>query len=83
MHEIQAMVDGMVLVTLRVEIAIRTPAVTDDPSAGFDPVTYDRQCFGGSVRYGNKKCSAGSSFKAAKHPLTLNRLSPMIIGNFV
>jgi hypothetical protein len=34
--ELDAVVDSAVRVTLRVEIAVRTPAVTDDSSAGFD-----------------------------------------------
>ena len=66
-------------VTLRTKIAVHTPAITDERSAGFDPVTYDgRQCVNGSVPYGYKKCSAGLSFNIAKHPLTLNRVSPII-----
>ena len=54
--EVDAVVDGAVRETLKVEIAVRTLAVTDDRSARFDPGMYDgRQCVGGSVRYGNKK----------------------------
>jgi len=40
-NELYAMVDGAVCVTSRVEIAVRTPAVTDDRSAGFDPCVYN------------------------------------------
>ena len=77
--ERDAMVDGAVLVTLRVETAIRTPAIADDLRAWFDPFTYKiHQHVSGSVWYGNKKCSAGPSFDTAKHPLTLNRVTPMI-----
>jgi len=77
--KVDAIVDGAVLETLRVEIAVRTPALTDDRSAGFDPGMYNcHQCVSGSVRNRNKKCSAGSSFNTAKHPLTLDRVSPMV-----
>ena len=49
--EIQAMIDGAVLVTLRLEIAIRTSAIADDHRAWFDPFTYkSHQRVGGSVR---------------------------------
>jgi hypothetical protein len=51
---------GAVLVTQRLNIPVRSPAITDELSAGFDPGTNDvRQCVGGSVRYGNKECSTG------------------------
>ena len=74
------MVDGAMRVTLRTEIVVRTPAITNDRSAGFDPVTYyGQKCVGGSVLYGNKKCFAGLSFNTAKHPLTLNMVIPMIL----
>jgi hypothetical protein len=39
--ECNAVTDGAMRVTLRFKIAVRTPAVTDNCSAGFDPVTYD------------------------------------------
>jgi hypothetical protein len=78
--KVDAMVDGAVLETLRVEIAVRTPAITDDRSAAFDPGMYNcRQYASGSVRNSNKKCSAGPSFNTAKHPLTLDRVSPMVL----
>jgi len=35
--KVDAVVDGAVRETLRAEIAVRTPAVADDFSAGFDP----------------------------------------------
>jgi hypothetical protein len=38
-YELNAVVDGAVCVTLCLESPIRTPAVTDDRSARFDPVT--------------------------------------------
>ena len=40
---------------------------------------YGQKCVGGSVRYRNQKCFAGLSFDIAKHPLTLNRVTPMIL----
>ena len=74
--EVDVVVDSAVRETLRVEIAVHTPTITDDRSAGFDPGMYDgRQCVGGSVLYGNKKCSVGPSFNTAKHPLTLMMVS--------
>jgi hypothetical protein len=78
--KVDAVVDGAVHETLRVEIAVRTPAVADDCSARFDPGMYNgHQCICGSVRNGYKKCSAGPSFNIPKHPLTFNRVSPMIL----
>ena len=63
--EVDAVIDNAVRVTERIEIAIRTPAVSDDGGARFDPVTYNvNQCVGGSIWNGNKKCSAGFSFDA-------------------
>ena len=78
-HELDAVVDGAVRVTLRTEIVVRIPGIGDDRSAGFNPVTYDgHQCVGRSVLYGNKRYFAGLSFNTAKHPLKLNRVSPVI-----
>jgi hypothetical protein len=80
MDEMDAVVNGAVRVALRTKIAVGTTAIADDCSARFDPVTYDgHQCVGGFVRYGNKKCSAGLSFYTTTHPLTLNRVSSMIL----
>ena len=63
------MINGAVRVTLRTKIAVRTPAITDDRGAGFDPVTYDgHQCVGGSVEHGNKKCSAGQHRQTPTEP---------------
>jgi len=39
--EVNSVVDGAVRETLRPEIAVRSPTVTDDRSAWFDPVTYN------------------------------------------
>jgi hypothetical protein len=78
--KVDAVVHGAMRVTLQTEIVVCTPAVTDNRSAVFDPVMYDgHQCVGGSVQHGNKKCFAGLLFNTAKHPLTLNRASPMIL----
>jgi hypothetical protein len=76
--EFSAVIDGAMRVAQRFKIAVRSPAITDNRSAGFDPVTYDgRQCVSGSVRHGNKECFDGLLFYTAKHPLILNRVSPM------
>ena len=78
--EVDAVVDSELRETLRVNIAVRIPAVTDDRSTWFDPGIYDgSQCVGGSLRYGNKKCSARPSFNTAKHPPTLKRVSPILL----
>ena len=78
--EVDFVVDCVVRETLSGEIAVHTPAITDDHTAGFDPVMYDgRQCVGSSARYGNKKCSAGHSFNTAKHPLTLMKVFSMVL----
>jgi hypothetical protein len=80
MHEVWAVVDSAVRVTEGMDFLGRTPAITDDRSAGFDPVTYDGlQCVCGSVWYGNKKQSPGLMFNTAKHPLTPNRVPPMVL----
>ena len=39
--EVDAVVNGLMRVTQSTEMAVRTPAITNDHSAGFDPVTYD------------------------------------------
>jgi hypothetical protein len=39
-NKVDTVVDGVMRVTLRTKIAIRTPAITYDRSARFDPVTY-------------------------------------------
>ena len=79
-NELYAMVDGAVCVTSRVEIAVRTPAVTDDRSAGFDPCIYNgHQSVGGSVRNGNEKRSPGLALNTAKHPPPLNRIAPAVL----
>jgi hypothetical protein len=78
--EMDAVVDGAVRKTVGVEIALSTPAVTDDHTAGFDPGMYNGcQCVSGSVRNRNKKCSAGPSFNTAKHPLALYRGSGCLV----
>ena len=78
-NEPYAMIDGVVRVTLRVEIAVRTPTITDDRSARFDPCIYDgHQSFGSSVWNGNEKRFTGLALNAAKHPLSLNRVAPAV-----
>ena len=38
--EVDAVVDRAMLVTKRTDVVVRTPAITNDLCAGFDPVTY-------------------------------------------
>jgi len=78
--ELDAVIDGAMRVTESIEISVRSPRIADDRSAGFDPVTYDgHQCVSGSVRNGDKECLAGLAFHTTKHPLTINRVSSMIL----
>ena len=78
-NEANAVVNGAVRVTFRVEIPVRSPAITDARSAGFDPCIYNgHQSVGGSVRNGNEKHFTGLALNTAKHPLPLNRVAPMI-----
>jgi len=78
-NELYAMVDGAVCVTLRFEIPVRTPAVTDDGSAVFVPGIYNgHQSVGGSVRNGNEKRFPGLALNTAKHPLPLKRVDPVV-----
>ena len=52
-NEANGVVNGAVRVTFRVEMPVRSPAIADDRSAGFDPSIYnDHQSVGGSVRNG-------------------------------
>jgi hypothetical protein len=78
-NEPYAVVDGVVPVTLRVEIAVLTPTITDDRSAGFDPcIYYGHQSFGSSVRNGNEKLFTGHALNTAKYTLPLNRVAPSV-----
>jgi len=38
--EVDAVVDSAMRITLRTKFAVRTPAITNDRSTGFDPVAY-------------------------------------------
>jgi len=77
--EATAVVDGAVRVTLRVQIPVRSPAVTDDRRAVFDPCIYNGcQSVCGSVRKVNEKRFTGLALTIARHPLPLNRVAPMI-----
>ena len=72
-------VHSVVCVSVSTPIAVRSPAVTDDRSTGFDSVTNDSyQRVGGSVRNGNEKRSTGLTFNTAKHPLSFNSVLPVI-----
>ena len=78
-NQLSAMVDSSVCVTLRVQIAVCTPAITDDRSAGLDPCIYNgHQSVGVSFWNGNKKHFTGLALNTAKHPLPLNRVAPVI-----
>jgi len=79
-NELDAVVYSAMRVTLSAYIAVCSPRIANNRSAGFDPVTYDgHQCVGGSVRYGNKECFAGLPFNTTKHPPTFNRVFPMLL----
>ena len=39
-NELDAVVYGVMRVTVRTKIAVRSPRIADDRSTGFDPVTY-------------------------------------------
>ena len=78
--ELDAVVDSLKRVTLGTKIAVSSPIIAYDRSAGFDPVTYyGHQCVGGSVRNGYKECFAGLAFNTTEHPLTLDRVSTMLL----
>jgi hypothetical protein len=68
-----------VRVSFRVDIPVRSPAITDDRSAGFDPCIYNSyQSVGGSVRNWSEKRFTGLAPNTAKYPLPLNRVIPII-----
>ena len=78
--ESDSMVHSLVGVAMSTQIPVRSPAVTDDRSAGFDPVTNDgHQRVGGSVRNGNEKDFTGLTFDTAKHPLSFHSVSPVAL----
>jgi len=78
-NERDGVIHGVVPVTVGPDILIRSPAIADERSAGFNPSTNNAcQCVSGSVRNGNKKCSTGLAFHTTKHPLALYRVSPMV-----
>jgi hypothetical protein len=78
-NEAYSMVDGTVCVTVRVEIAVRSPVITDDDRAGFDPVTNTtHQGVSCSVRNGNEKRFPGVALDTAKEPLPFNWVVPMV-----
>jgi hypothetical protein len=62
--EADAVVDGMVRLTLRLEIAVRRSAIADDRIAVFDPVTcYGHQCVVPSVPRGKRKVLQDSQLR--------------------
>jgi hypothetical protein len=40
-NELNTVINGLMRVTVRTQTVVRTPAITNDRSAGFDPVTYN------------------------------------------
>ena len=78
-EERNGVINSPVCVNLSVTISVCSPAITDNGSARFDPSIYNgHQGVSGSVQYWNKKCSARLTFNTAKHPLALNRVSPIV-----
>jgi hypothetical protein len=56
--ERDGLINGAVCVNDGPNIPVRSPEITDDSSAGFEPSTYYiHQCDGGSIQYKNKECS--------------------------
>jgi hypothetical protein len=71
--------NGAVRVTVRVEISVRTPAITDDRSPGLSPCIYNGlPSVIGSARNGNEKRFTRLALNTTKHPLPLNRVNFMI-----
>jgi len=78
-NEVSAVVNGAVFATFRVEMPLRSSAITDDRSAGFDPCIYNGiQSVSGPVRNGNEKRFIGLALNSTEHTLPLNRVAPMI-----
>jgi len=78
-NEANAVVNGAVSVTFRVEIPVRRPAINDNRSAGFDPCIYNGlQSVSDSVRNGSENRFTGLALNSAKHPLSFNRVAPII-----
>jgi hypothetical protein len=64
-----ALVNGVMLVTLLFEISVRSPTITGDRSARFDPRIYNGlQSFGGCIRNGNEKHYTGIALYTTKTP---------------
>ena len=77
-NEANAVTNGTVLLTFRVEISVRSQAITDDRSAGFDPCVYNcLQSVSGLVWNGNEERFPELALNKAKHPLPVNRVAPM------
>jgi hypothetical protein len=78
-NEANAVVNGAVRITFRVEILVCPPAITDDRSAGFDACIYNGlQIVSGPFRNANKKRFTGLALNATKHTLPLNKVAPML-----
>jgi hypothetical protein len=64
-----ALVNGVMHVTLRFEIPVRSPTITGDRTARFDPCIYNGlQSFGGSIQNGNEKHYTGIALYTTKTP---------------
>ena len=71
-NKASAVINGAVRVTLRIEISVRCPAITDDRSAGLDPCIYNGpHSVSGFVRNENEKRFTTLVLNTAKHPLPL------------
>jgi len=74
--ETNVMVNCAVRVTCRVEIPVRSSALTDNRGDRFDSCIYNGlQSISGSVRNGNEKRFTGLTLNTAKHPLLLNMMA--------
>ena len=76
-NEASVVIDGAMRVTLRVEIPVRRPAITDDCSPG-SCMYNGHKSFSGSVRSGNEKRFTRLELNTAKNSLNLNSVAPMI-----
>jgi hypothetical protein len=68
-NETDAVVNGLMRVTLLFETIVCCPTIPDDRSAWFDPrASNSHQSFSGSFLSGNKKRSTRTTFHTTKYP---------------
>jgi hypothetical protein len=80
-NESDRMVDSAVCVAVGFQNPVRRPAVIGDRNVEFDPDTNKtHQGASGSVRNGHKEGLAGLPFHTAKHPLSFQSVSPLVLG---